>query len=269
MKTVIRSVATCALAALSLTDFAYAQTGIDLATSSAPSGPTSVIRGQEDTVLVDIRNLGDTPTSGTFDVTAYLSEDDQPTTIEKVGDKGVAVVLAPGETRSLAIPIRVPSLQALGSYQWLVQVDAGNVVVESDEDNNVGVGNAIEVAPTPPDFIVSAGPAGPALMSLGTSGSVSVAVTNAGLGSSFEPYDITVYLGSDGTFDPGDLVVGSVILQDAVNPDESRTQNINVFVSESVVEGTYQWIAVVAAQNTQPETDETKTRRSARPCRSC
>ena len=163
MKTVIRSLATCALAALSLTDFAYAQTGIDLATSSAPSGPTSVIRGQEDTVLVDIRNLGDTPTSGTFDVTAYLSEDDQPTTIEKVGDKGVAVVLAPGETRSLAIPIRVPSLQALGSYEWLVQVDAGTVVVESDEDNNVGVGNAIEVAPTPPDFIVSAGPAGAAL----------------------------------------------------------------------------------------------------------
>ncbi|MBK35102.1 MAG: hypothetical protein CME26_06170 [Gemmatimonadetes bacterium] len=189
--------------------------------------------------------------------------------IRNLGDKGVAVVLAPGETRSLAIPIRVPSLQALGSYQWLVQVDAGNVVVESDEDNNVGVGNAIEVAPTPTDFIVSAGPAGPDLMSLCTSGSVSVTVTNAGSGSSFEPYDITVYLSSDGTFDPGDLVVGSVILQDAVNPDESRTQNINVFVSESVVEGRYQWIAVVDAQNTQPETDETKTRRSARPRRSC
>ncbi len=189
-------------------------------------------------------------------MTAYLSEDDQPSTIEKVGDKGVAVVLDPGETRSLAIPIRVPSLQALGAYQWLVQVDASNVVAESDEDNNAGVGNGVEVAPTPPDFVVSDGPTGPSLMSLGTSGSVSVTVMNAGSGTSFAPYDVTIYLSVDTLFDAGDLQVGSVVLQDSVNPSESRTQNINVFVPEDLAEGTYRWIAVVDAFGTQPETDE-------------
>ena len=256
MKTVIRSVAVCACVALSLAGTLYAQSGIDLVPSTAPTGPVSVIRGQEGTVFVDIKNQGDTPTAGTFDVTAYLSEDDQPITIEKVGDKGVAVVLAPGETRSMAIPIRVPSLQALGAYQWLVQIDAGNVVAESDEANNVGVGSAVEVAPTPPDFVVTAGPTGPGLMSLGTSGSVSVTVTNEGSGSSFSSYDITVYLSADESFDDGDIQVGTVVLQDVVNPNESRTQNINVFVPEDVAEATYHLIAVVDDLGTQPETDE-------------
>jgi hypothetical protein len=256
MKIFNRTVALCASCAVLLASSAHAQGGIDLLPSTAPTGPVSVIRGQEDTVFVDIRNQGDTPTAGTFDVTAYLSVDDQPTTIEKVGDKGVTVVLAPGETRSLAIPIRVPSLQALGTYQWLVQVDAVNVVAEVDETNNVGVGSSVEVAPTPPDFLVTAGPTGPDLMSLGTSGSVSVTVTNVGLGSSFEAYDITVYLSTDETFDAGDIQVGRVVLQDGVNPDESRTQNITVFVAEEVVEASYHWIAVVDDLGTLPETDE-------------
>ena len=60
MKTVIRSVAVCACVALSLAGTLYAQSGIDLVPSTAPTGPVSVIRGQEGTVFVDIKNQGDT-----------------------------------------------------------------------------------------------------------------------------------------------------------------------------------------------------------------
>lgn len=101
-----------------------AQPTPDLFISTVPAEASEAIRGQEDTVSITIGNNGSSATATTFDVTIYLSADETPSSIEKAGDVAVSVSLGIGETRSLNVPVRVPSLQTLGEHLWLVKVYA-------------------------------------------------------------------------------------------------------------------------------------------------
>lgn len=257
MNTSLRRLA-CALTtvALAVPAALTAQSGPELSVVGTPSGLTSAIRGQEDSVSVTIGNTGDTATSTTFDVSVYLSADETPQTVEKVGDLAVSTALGAGENRTLTIPVRVPSLQSLGDYVWLVQVDAANVVAESDETNNVGVGNAIAVVPTPPDLIVSSLPSGPVEVALGASVSVVTAIQNVGEGATNAPFDVSVYLSVDDTFDETDTRVGRITLPDVVLPDETRSISILASIPEDLAEGAYRWVAVVNADGGQVESDD-------------
>jgi len=233
---------------------AWAQSA-DLTIGTVPAGISEAIRGQEDTVTVTITNNGDAATASTFDVTIYLSADETPSSVEKVGDLAVSTALAVGENRTLSVPVRVPSLQTLGDYLWLAQVDAADVVAESNEGNNIGVGNAISFIPEPPDLVVSAVPSGPVLVPLCTTLSVVTAIQNVGEGASSVPFDVSVYLSSDATFGPEDTRIGRVTLPDTVLPDENRQVSIFSTVPADFPEGNYNYIVVVNADGDQPESN--------------
>ena len=242
-------------AALSLPAVSVAQSGPELFVVTAPAGTTEAIRGQEDTVTVTIGNNGSLATATTFDVTVYLSIDDIPASIENVGDLAVSTALGIGENRVLNVPVRVPSLQALGDHVWLVKVDAANVIAEGDEANNVGVGNTITVMPTPPDLIVSSLPSGPVQAPLGTTVSVSTAIKNVGSGPTSTPFDVSVYLSLNDSYGPEDERVGRVTLPDILLPGESRNIGILASIPVDFTEGSYKWLAVVNADGDQPESN--------------
>lgn len=246
-----------AAAALSCPAAVLAQSAPDLLVVTAPSGLSEAIRGQEDTISVTIRNSGSVATATTFDVTIYLSADELPQSIEKVGDLAVSTALGVSEQRTLNIPVRVPSLQTLGDYIWLVQVDAADVVSEENEGNNVGVGNAISIVATPPDLIVSSVPSGPVQLPLGTTASVSTVIQNVGEGPTSDPFDVSIYLSLNDTLDAADPLVGRLVLPDVVIPNESRPISILASVAQDFPEGNYRWIAVVNADGVQTESDTT------------
>ena len=257
MKCLFRHAACTALFVVTLGSPAslLAQSGPELLIAIAPVGPSEAIRGQEDTVTVTIENNGSSATATAFDVTVYLSADDVPSAVENVGDLAVSTTLGVGENRVMRVPVRVPSLQALGDYVWLVQVDAANVVEEGDEGNNVAVGNSVVIVPTPPDLIVSSLPSGPVLAALGTSVSVFTAIQNIGAGATSDAFDVSVYLSQDDTFDSEDTRVGRVTLPDIMLPGESRSINVFSSIPSDFPEGDYKWIAVVNADGGQKESD--------------
>jgi hypothetical protein len=263
----LRRLARYGLAAviLSVSSGLLAQSNPELHVVSAPSGMTEAIRGQVDTVSVTIGNSGSVETATTFDVTIYLSADEIPSSVEKVGDLAVSTALGTGDNRVLNVPVRVPSLQGLGDYFWLVQVDAANVISEDDENNNVSVGNAITIAPTPPDLVVSSLPSGPIQAPLATTVSVSTSIQNVGAGATSDPFDISVYLSLDSAFGPEDIRVGKVILPDVVLPGETRQVSVLASIPADFVEGDYRWITVVNADGAHDESDDTNNTSTGTP----
>jgi YD repeat-containing protein len=99
--------------------------------------PTSAVAGQSISVSVDVKNIG-TTLAATSNLAVWLSTDG---TLQEGTDTLLASatvpVIAAGSNPVVGTAVLIPASVVAGQYQLLVKVDSGNVIVESNEANNV------------------------------------------------------------------------------------------------------------------------------------
>ncbi|MBK8565470.1 MAG: carbohydrate binding domain-containing protein [Saprospiraceae bacterium] len=99
--------------------------------------PTSLQAGASASVYPYLTNLGTAPANG-FELRAVLSTDNvySPSTDILIGSAS-GVSLTPGSSIAQSVNYTVPTNIASGTYQFMLVADAGNVVAESNESNNL------------------------------------------------------------------------------------------------------------------------------------
>jgi hypothetical protein len=161
--------------------------------------------------------------------------------------------LAPGDALWYTNTVRLPIATSSGIYFFILEADAFDSVLESDEDNNVtAVQVAVEVRP--PDLAplallvppVITGPPNPVL-------TLAWGVTNQGTGPALDWSD-HVYLSSNSVWEAGDIEIARSVEAGPVEPGQTywRTNTVRVPAVES---GTYSLILRVDASQSIRESD--------------
>ncbi len=207
-------------------------------------GLTNALAGSSFAAAVDVTNRGLEP-SGVFNVRFVLTRDgvvgngdDIPIGVAPAASIGSGVTLRVSET------LRIPSFVASGGYRLAAVVDAGNLVAEAFEDNNIAVSaaNTVNVLSPPLVDLVANSVSAPGgiyrqLQPL----NISVTVTSVG-GAAIFP--VSVFLSLDGSLDPTDLLVGTI--EDfGLAQGQTRTQTINTFIPADAPNGAYRLILAV------------------------
>lgn len=63
-------------------------------------------------------------------------DDSQDVVLNRAAVKASVGGLAPGQTRTMTVPVQFPATLALGNYQVIIQVDTTHALSETNEDNN-------------------------------------------------------------------------------------------------------------------------------------
>jgi subtilase family serine protease len=236
---------------------AHGQSLPDLILSQNFSGPAQVARAQNDTVEVIVKNVGGDTLVTAFDILVYLSVD----AVIDVGDRtagteALSIPIAPNDSVRVRVPVKVPALLALGTYQWLSLVDASGSVTESDETNNLGVGNVVEVVSPPSDLFILTGPTGATEVNLNGNYTVTLDFQNQGAGPTQNAFEVALYLSADSLLDAPDLEVGRSIVSDKIFENATRTLQLSAVIPQSQPLGGYQWLAVLDVAGTEVESDE-------------
>jgi len=239
-------------------NWAHGQAQPDLTISRGPLGALQVIRSQNDTVTVTLRNVGADTVKTQFDVTVYLSADTLLDIGDRtVGDVAIASVIAQDDSFVVKIPVRVPSLLTLGAYKWLAKVDGANLITESNENNNVGIGNAVQVVAPPSDLVLLSGPTGPVEVNLNGNYTIALDFKNQGAGATQNAFEIAVFLSADSIRDSSDVEVGRSTVSDKVFENTSRTVQLSVVIPQSHTLGNFRWLAEIDVANAESESLET------------
>ncbi len=229
----------------------------DLILSQGPTGPAQVIRSQSDTVTVTVKNIGADTLKTAFDILVYLSVDALVDVSDRsAGTEALSIPIAPNDSVSVKIPVKVPALLALGTYQWLAQVDASGSVTESDETNNLGVGNVVQVVAPPSDLFILSGPSGVTEVNLNANYTVTLDFQNQGAGPTQNTFEVALFLSADSLRDSTDVEVGRSTISDKIFENSTRTLQLSVVIPQSHALGSFQWLAVVDVGGTEIESDE-------------
>ncbi|HEU4369130.1 MAG TPA: S8 family serine peptidase, partial [Methylomirabilota bacterium] len=181
--------------------------GPDLLPTAAPLTPTAKVPGSVFGVATSVKNQGGAAAAGPFNVTVYLSTDATFDGGDVAIGTRVVNTLAPGATSLGTVMVTILPSQAQGAYFLLVRADAGGVVPEADETNNVKASAKAFIVGT--DLLPTAAPLAPTAKAPGGPAfSVSTTVKNQG-GAAAGPFDVNVYLSTDATFDGADTLVGT------------------------------------------------------------
>jgi subtilase family serine protease/subtilisin family serine protease len=221
---------------------------IDLIVTSV-SGPSSGIIGQSIAVTTKVKNQGDSD-SGVFYASIYLSTDSIVDTTDRALTTFSADVPAGTEqtyTKNVTLPLAlVPGVYYLGTI-----VDAGNRVAESNENNNSGVGNQIEVASDVD--LVTTSVSGPFGGSPGQPISISIGIRNRGSIGAGEHW-VDAYFSVDSTITKDDIRLGSVYVNN-LGPGVEQTVTLNTAIP-SGLNGSYYIGAITDSRSDVVESNE-------------
>ncbi|MBT5831051.1 MAG: hypothetical protein HOH77_12760 [Candidatus Latescibacteria bacterium] len=231
----------------------------DLFVLTGPSGATEVNLNGNYTVTIDFKNQGSGPTQNVFDVVVYLSADTlHDSTDVEVGRSTISDKIFENTTRTLQLSAVVPQTHPKGSFRWLAVVDAANSEGESDENNNVGIGNVTDVVEKLADLVVSVSPSGPNGVFRRGAYTVTTEIKNQGTGSNLSDFDVVIFLSEDlivGNSD--DVRVGDVAVSSVLGVDSTRAVDVRVTIPALQGYRSYQWVAVVDDVGFVPELNET------------
>ena len=245
------------LMCVGLPKWAHGQTLPDLILSNGPSGATQVIRSQNDTVAVTVKNVGVDTIQTAFDILVYLSLDAVIDIGDRtVGTEALSAPLAPNDSVVVNVPVQVPALLTLGSYQWLALVDASGSVNESDENNNLGVGNAVQVVAPPADLLILSGPTSDTEVNLNGNYTVTLQFRNQGAGPTQNTFEVALYLSADSLHDSSDVEVGRSTVSDKIFENTTRTLQVSAIIPGTHPQGGFHWLAVVDVGGAEGETNE-------------
>lgn len=238
-------------------EWAHGQGSPDLVISQSPSGANQVVRSQNDTVRVVVKNVGTDSVTVPFDIRVYLSLDAVIDLSDRtVGTEALSGIIAPNDSVTVDIPVTVPALLTLGNYQWLAMVDVSGQVDEGDETNNASIGNVVEVVAPPADLQVLSGPLGATEVNLNGNYTISLDFQNSGAGPTQNPFVVVVYLSADSLLDSTDVEVGRSTVSDKIFENATRTLQISVSIPSAHPQGSYNWLAVADLGNSEAESNE-------------
>jgi subtilase family serine protease len=158
--------------------------------------------------------------------------------------------LAPGASDTGSVTVTIPAGTATGTYTVFARADAGALISETYENNNIN-SSTLKVGP---DLSVSSLSA-PIGASAGASFAVTETTRNAGGGDAAA--STTRYLlSSNGLPDAGDIVLG-VRAVPALGPGTTDTATVSLTIPPGTANGSYYLIAVSDADGVVAETVET------------
>jgi hypothetical protein len=117
----------------------------DLLVNSDLVGPDEVSRGRLYTIPVEVKNVGQGATIAGFQVAIYLSLNESIGGSDDllVGTAEINDVFEPSETRSVDVPIIIPSDQVPAQFRWAAIINPDGLIVEGDRTNNSALGNLV------------------------------------------------------------------------------------------------------------------------------
>lgn len=245
------------LACVALPKWAHGQALPDLILSQGPIGAAQVIRSQSDTVTVTVKNVGVDTIQTAFDILVYLSLDAVIDISDRtVGTEALSMPLAPNDSVIVKVPVQVPALLSLATYQWLALVDASGSVTESDETNNLGVGNIVQVVAPPADLLILSGPTSDAEVNLNGNYTVTLNFRNQGAGPTQNTFEVALYLSADSLHDSSDVEVGRSTISDKIFENTTRALQVSAVIPATHPQGSFKWLAVVDVGGRERETNE-------------
>jgi hypothetical protein len=214
------------------------------------SGPTTASANAVVNLEATVNNLGDATGSG-VDVAFYLSTD---------GTLGTSVLVKACDTSALGAGAQetvtcsnatVPPVDP-GQYYWVACADSQNVIPESNEENNCGVGGPVTIPPTP-DLLLS-DVSGPTTTAVGSVVSLGATVENFGFAME-SGFGVGFYLSTDTSLGASDVLVKACDT-DALDAGAERTVTCSNATVPTVAPGQYYWVVCADYQNELPELNE-------------
>ncbi|MAK78170.1 MAG: hypothetical protein CL992_02730, partial [Euryarchaeota archaeon] len=223
---------------------------------SIPSGPSTALAGQQVSISWRIDNDGDV-SSGSFKWEMYLSTDSTITTSDtKLGSTQQTSSISGGSYRTGTYSPTLPSTLQKGTYYFGIIVDTSDQVAESDETNNILLGNSVVV--TVPDYDLEATSilidATKRQVCEGGSTSVTLTVTN--LGQDLAPSHYVEILLVLSTTSSGIAQGSSLYLGQGQTTAQSYSTLHTFSVPTTALPGSYHLVLIVDVYDQVGETDE-------------
>ena len=229
----------------------------DLTVTTA-SGPATAFTGDNVTLSATVANSG-SGNAGASSLYFFLATDPNVTgTYTLVGAAPVSA-LAAGATQPVSGSFALPTALPAATYTLVAYADGGNVVAESNENNNSRLGNLITTTTRSVDLTVTAVGA-PKSVKDGASATFTATVKN--VGSATAPSStLGWYLSTDGVIATDDIPVATATVQ-SLSSGASASVSATVTIPADVPSGNYVVGAIADPANLVAETDETNNTRS-------
>ncbi|WP_158219697.1 S8 family serine peptidase [Ideonella sp. A 288] len=222
------------------------------------TGPASVPRGQPFTVVATVANLG-AAAAAASSLSVYLSTDAVFSTTDTLIGSVAVPAIAAGTQQPVSIGLTIPASMPAATYRLFAVADAGNVVAESNEDNNVGPARAIAVTAAPVDLTVSAvsgplrGTRGQAITLKGTVKNLGTAAAGAST--------LRLVLSTDASITTADTTLVNVPIG-ALAAGASQAFTATAVIPAGLVARTYTLGAIADVGNVVAETNEANNARA-------
>jgi len=223
---------------------------------SAPSGPSTAQAGQQVSISWRIDNDGDV-SSGSFKWEMYLSADATITTSDtRLGSTQQTSSISGGSYRTGTYSPTLSSSLQKGTYYFGIIVDTSNQVAESDETNNILVGNSIIVTVPDHDIEATSVVIDATMRQICEGGSTTVSVTVTNLGQDLAPshhVEILLVLSTTGN---GIAQGTSLYLGQGQASVQSYTGQHTLSIPVSALPGSYHLVLIADVYDQVGETDE-------------
>jgi subtilase family serine protease len=212
---------------------------------------SSRIAGETLTLDSDLQNIGNV-TLYNNKLSYYLSPTAtyNSSTAVLLGDTTMSS-LSGGYYRTIISDVVIPANTVIGNYYILFYADADNLIIESDENNNIGA-VAITITPeTFPDFRIL----NPSAVYVNGNVEVSSLVYNIGTGTSGVT-SLGYFLSTDAVYDNGDVLLGTDVVT-ALSPSINSFEDAVLSIPAGTTNGAYYILFVADYLQEEVEEDET------------
>ncbi len=186
----------------------------------------------------------------------YLSQNTALDAADTLLASRAVPALAGGATSRTTEHVTLPQDLAAGTYYIVVDADAMDAVVETNESNNTRAAAVRAGA----DLTVTSVTVSPSTSGAGLNVSITDATKNAG-GATTVPTSTRLYLSRDGVFDAGDTALGNRAVP-SLAPGATSTGSTPATIPDGTTAGLWYVIAVADAPDAVDETSETNNVRA-------
>lgn len=213
--------------------------------------PTAVVGGTtRGAVAVRVVNNGPGQVNGPVSVALFVAPGGQLGAATPIGAPVIRNLrLKPNRAKNVRLRFTYPGTLPAGSYQLVAQIDAGNAVAETNEQNNfVLAATPTQIAPPFVNLAAAFATAPPATLSqVGRRQTAVVRVTNNGNVPAANTLTVNVVAAADGS-GAGGTPLGNVSRRVRINPGRSAVVRVPLTVP-TITPGNYVLVATVDPTN--------------------
>jgi hypothetical protein len=212
----------------------------DLSVGSVSGDPTAYAGVNFNSSAV-IRNTGGSAATGAS-VRFYLGSGPGFDAGYPVLGNSAPVAVPTGGQQLVTATGLIPAGTAPGTYFLISKVDPDNLILETSEDNNVGLPVPFKVAPPAPDLVV-ASVSGPAQATSGQTLSITRAIQNAGSAPVTAAFKYTYFISDNSAVSYSDVAIAPAGTVASLAEGAVDTQTDSVVLPGTLAAGKY-WVGV-------------------------